>query len=445
MGDATIKWRSTTGTCVKFASPSNGRFRGGGARNLTFTGAGLSSTSYGVSIGDGSNPSYWAHRVSLIDCDVQAFGTGVVIDGPGSLSTGENTATDGFVLERCHVRHNVHQGMLVKTTFAIEISTIVQCYFTGNGSSASDGCAIGLSSSGGGGGTLASAGLSLSVFGSTFNDNGDGSLAQIHCPASAWLQLKAEGCSFEINGVGKTHIAALSDGSATYDGPRSSIQLTNCQFQGYPTSARKASIIIGAGQLHVIGCYFWQDFDGVMGVIKAGVVGDYTAVMLLGNYFRAVGTLADARVLEMVSSVGSFSALGNTYHFFSSAPSLVINPGGCAGMGDLLLKPSDYQAASGMAFRNGQIILSNDMSTKIPIAASYGTGKVLTGSASLEVYADRPGFAGFKVPIVPTASLPPAGPAQDGKLFIEDNGTGNRNVVLYAGGQRFRIDGGVEF
>jgi hypothetical protein len=45
--------------------------------------------------------------------------------------------------------------------------------------------------------------------------------------------------------------------------------------------------------------------------------------------------------------------------------------------------------------------------------------------------------------IVLTADLPAAAAANDGLRLIEDGGAGNRNYILYAGGQRFRIDGGA--
>jgi hypothetical protein len=48
-------------------------------------------------------------------------------------------------------------------------------------------------------------------------------------------------------------------------------------------------------------------------------------------------------------------------------------------------------------------------------------------------------------PVVATASLPAAAAAQDGRVLIEDAGAGDRNLVVYAGGQRFRIDGGATF
>lgn len=47
--------------------------------------------------------------------------------------------------------------------------------------------------------------------------------------------------------------------------------------------------------------------------------------------------------------------------------------------------------------------------------------------------------------VIATASLPAEGTAQNGRLVIEDAGTGDRNLIIYAGGQRFRIDGGAGF
>lgn len=49
------------------------------------------------------------------------------------------------------------------------------------------------------------------------------------------------------------------------------------------------------------------------------------------------------------------------------------------------------------------------------------------------------------LPVVATADLPAASSAMDNTVLIEDNGTGDRNLVIYAGGQRFRLDGGGAF
>ena len=45
--------------------------------------------------------------------------------------------------------------------------------------------------------------------------------------------------------------------------------------------------------------------------------------------------------------------------------------------------------------------------------------------------------------VIATADLPAADASQDGKIIIEDAGAGDRNLIIYAGGQRFRIDGGA--
>ncbi len=47
--------------------------------------------------------------------------------------------------------------------------------------------------------------------------------------------------------------------------------------------------------------------------------------------------------------------------------------------------------------------------------------------------------------IIATASLPAAATSRDGTTIIEDAGAGDRNIIIYAGGQRFRIDGGAAF
>jgi len=48
-----------------------------------------------------------------------------------------------------------------------------------------------------------------------------------------------------------------------------------------------------------------------------------------------------------------------------------------------------------------------------------------------------------KIPIVATSSLPAASASMNGVILIEDNGAGDRNIIIYAGSQRFRIDGGA--
>lgn len=49
------------------------------------------------------------------------------------------------------------------------------------------------------------------------------------------------------------------------------------------------------------------------------------------------------------------------------------------------------------------------------------------------------------IPVIATASLPAAAAALNGTIIIEDAGAGDRNIIIYAGGQRFRLDGGANF
>lgn len=67
--------------------------------------------------------------------------------------------------------------------------------------------------------------------------------------------------------------------------------------------------------------------------------------------------------------------------------------------------------------------------------SSNGSLPVLVGGTS----------AAIINPVIATASLPAAGATNDGLVVIEDAGAGDRNLIVYAGGQRFRIDGGAPF
>jgi hypothetical protein len=446
IGDATIAMSSATATLVKWASPSAGRYRGGGAERLAFIGTG-GGISIGCSFGDPSHPAYYANRLALRECDVSGFGYNLVIDGVGALSTGEASATDGFALLRCNIRAAVHVGLFVKTNSAIETSTIDGCYFGTNGKDQNDGAAIALSSSGGGGGTLPSAALGLSCISSTFNENGNGTLGQIHVPASAWIELKMNGCSFESITTGRTHIALLSEGSATYGGPRSRAQLNNSIFQQFLLTSYKEPLIFRAGDFMLTGNKITSMSGGSpFALISFGINGQYAGLTLLGNYFEMAGEIVNARVLDLTGAQkgnNTFTSFGNVFSGFGKAPALTINPTPIGGAGDLLGKVTDFRASSSMFVNDLGVVAPNDpnLIVRFDISRVNAYGKLLSifrqSGTALET--------GVLQPVVPTSSLPPAGPENDGKILIEDAGSGDRNLVIYAGGQRFRIDAGAAF
>ena len=49
------------------------------------------------------------------------------------------------------------------------------------------------------------------------------------------------------------------------------------------------------------------------------------------------------------------------------------------------------------------------------------------------------------IPVIATASLPAASATLNGTVIIEDGGTNDVNIIIYAKGQRYRGDGGSPF
>lgn len=71
--------------------------------------------------------------------------------------------------------------------------------------------------------------------------------------------------------------------------------------------------------------------------------------------------------------------------------------------------------------------------------------ETLTSVLTVDLAGRTKPVGGIDTRIVPTASLPAAAAAMNGHMLIEDAGAGNRNLIIYAGSERFRIDGGAAF
>lgn len=89
----------------------------------------------------------------------------------------------------------------------------------------------------------------------------------------------------------------------------------------------------------------------------------------------------------------------------------------------------------------GAAALTNASTVKIISAPSGATNNYALWVDAGRVRIDED----LIIQVLATASLPAAAAAQDGRIIIEDAGAGDRNLIIYAAGQRFRIDGGAAF
>lgn len=85
----------------------------------------------------------------------------------------------------------------------------------------------------------------------------------------------------------------------------------------------------------------------------------------------------------------------------------------------------------------------SDRSMFFPDSLDSSTGPIKFGRFSIDRDGRvKTGNSGrFHIPVIPTASLPAAGTAEDGSVLIEDGGAGVGNFIIYKGGQRFRLTG----
>ena len=74
-----------------------------------------------------------------------------------------------------------------------------------------------------------------------------------------------------------------------------------------------------------------------------------------------------------------------------------------------------------------------------------GTQRLFFSTDTKVLRYDDGSFQGPHLEVIATASLPAAAAAQNGRIVIEDAAVGDRNIVIYAGAQRFRLDGGAAF
>ncbi len=129
----------------------------------------------------------------------------------------------------------------------------------------------------------------------------------------------------------------------------------------------------------------------------------------------------EAGPLVLVGNSFGLDGSGNNVDVFTFNPATSTDGPG----GKYISIGNFYQRVSGTPFAGDGVSLT--------------LSDIYSGSPALNTL-DR-----ISIPIRTTGNLPPAGAPNNGRLVLEDVGAGDRNLIIYAGGQRFRIDGGSAF
>lgn len=117
--------------------------------------------------------------------------------------------------------------------------------------------------------------------------------------------------------------------------------------------------------------------------------------------------------------------------------------------GGVTVIQSDYVAVDSVTMVGpGRFVARLDSSSPQPVGCRFSnllpSGSFTYLVENEELNPDTNRVASLFIPVVPRASLPSAASAADNLVAIDDNGSGDRNLMVYAKGQRFRIDGGAD-
>ncbi len=192
---------------------------------------------------------------------------------------------------------------------------------------------------------------------------------------------------------------------------------------GYPVIINFWHINLGA----IIGLNSGTTFWGASTLIPLptnGVIA-FESVLTLGDAVQAYNTQGFVAVANSASTDFAYRSrlrTDTTYQFTIMPDGAMLWGAGGSSATDIKLSrgaPGVLQLGTGQSLR-----------------PTDATGQKLGDSThQWQVYTE----------VIATASLPAAASAMDGTVLIEDAGTGDRNLILYAGAQRFRVDGGANF
>lgn len=188
------------------------------------------------------------------------------------------------------------------------------------------------------------------------------------------------------------------------------------------------------------------------GIVVGATGAAVTDVALVGNTIKltnaspqsAIYIGQNAGAVNRLSIIGNRcygpGSSGNGIRFLAAAGStdFLVVGNACKGFGTGVVTAANTN-------HDEATIADNDFrgnTTSISHSATGGTYRFF-GNVSADDNERFVSVGGIDTRVVATASLPAAAAAMNGHILIEDNGAGDRNLIIYAGGQRFRIDGGA--
>lgn len=422
---AKLQLNAGSGTLLTFGSGTTGITPAGGLVGLWLVGnAGGSDTSIGLQIG---NSTADAFNMTFRDIEVEGFGHGIVLTGDAD----EQIFIDGFM-----IRDNAFNGIRIDTTSAAEQNFISNGFIVNNGGAQSTGAGIQYSSG---------AKMDLVLTTVTINGNGNGGRGQIYGPTDATAQLTLTGVDFEHAVTNEAIMVELLG----HTDNRSRLNMHRCTLGDFNTGSthNKPLMLLTSVDLFMFDVLLSNKLGST--VVPHINIGNSTSakenfVVGRGVKFEATGTVANAQAIAWTGSGGAFGALditGSILRGFDTATTPITVPEDLRCCHDIVV--------SGGAWKPGTrkmvdlyLMWDQDLDRQVRWNLDH-----LTYASSATIYSLKIGFmnaqVGIKVPVVASGNLFGAGADHDGMIVIEDAGAGDRNLILYAGGQRFRIDGGA--
>lgn len=270
--------------------------------------------------------------------------------------------------------------------------------------------------------------------------------------------------NFHASGKGVT-LGAVGPGTGIYRcsieahegivwaGNNFGVMVSDSYIHRQGTSAIAGSVGIslsGHGHVHNCDVAGWSQGLYVNG-LGCSIVGGRYEVNQTGIYatgsasFSASGMSMEANDTCMTfSGTGTAHVSGVRMHGTTGSPAgqsaIGFDFGAC---GQITISGCAETGSHATAYVRVQNVSPIDALTFIDCSGTIWS--ILNGYAGVQIINCAGTDDVVRSPVIATASLPAAASGQDGRTIIEDGGAGDRNLIIYGGGQRFRIDGGAAF